>query len=167
MNHRSAPIEVRESVAFENAYIRDALGRLSAYPSIQESVILSTCNRVEVVAVASDHLSAFEEIKTFFAAQRAHRSHDNLAELAEHIFSYHGADAVRHLFRVAASLDSMVVGEPQILGQLKDAYALAKEHGAMSGFLDLVLTRAFNVAKRVRTETDIGESAVSISYAAV
>src|SRR5438445_5254315 len=109
MNHRSAPIEVRESVAFENAYIRDALGRLSAYPSIQESVILSTCNRVEVVAVASDHLSAFEEIKTFFAAQRAHRSRDDLAELAEHIYSYHGADAVRHLFRVAASL-AFVVG---------------------------------------------------------
>ncbi len=76
-------------------------------------------------------------------------------------------DAIRHLFRVASSLDSMVVGEPQILGQLKSAYAMAKEHGAISGFLDLVMTRAFNVAKRVRSETDIGESAVSISYAAV
>lgn len=167
MNHRSAPIEVRESVAFENAYIRDALGRLSAYPSIQESVILSTCNRVEVVAVASDHLSAFEEIKTFFAAQRAHRSHDNLAELAEHIYSYHGADAVRHLFRVAASLDSMVVGEPQILGQLKDYYQAAQRTGTVSAILHRLFHRSFSVAKRVRTETGIASRAVSVSSVAV
>src|SRR6266581_7512255 len=167
MNHRSAPIEVRESVAFENAYIRDALGRLSAYPSIQESVILSTCNRVEVVAVASDHLSAFEEIKTFFAAQRAHRSRDDLAELAEHIYSYHGADAVRHLFRVAASLDSMVVGEPQILGQLKDYYQAAQRTGTVSAILHRLFHRSFSVAKRVRTETGIGSGAVSVSSVAV
>src|SRR6266550_1407697 len=167
MNHRSAPIEVRESVAFENAYIRDALGLLSAYPSIQESVILSTCNRVEVVAVASDHLSAFEEIKTFFAAQRAHRSHDNLAELAEHIYSYHGADAVRHLFRVAASLDSMVVGEPQILGQLKDYYQAAQRTGTVSAILHRLFHRSFSVAKRVRTETGIASRAVSVSSVAV
>src|ERR687888_892415 len=91
MNHRSAPIEVRESVAFENAYVRDALGRLSTYPSIQESVILSTCNRVEVVAVASDAVSGFEEIKSFFAQQKAHRSRGNLDE---HIYTYQGPDAV-------------------------------------------------------------------------
>ncbi len=84
-----------------------------------------------------------------------------------YLYRYEDSDAIRHLFRVAASLDSMVVGEPQILGQLKAAYALAKEHGALSGFLDGLLTRAFNVAKRVRSETDIGESAVSVSYAAV
>src|SRR5438093_4652177 len=167
MNHRSAPIEVRESVAFENAYIRDALERLSAYPSIQKSVILSTCNRVEVVAVASDHLSAFEEIKTFFATQRAHRSHDNLAELAEHIYSYHGADAVRHLFRVAASLDSMVVGEPQILGQLKDYYQAAQRTGTVSAILHRLFHRSFFVAKRVRTETGIASRAVSVSSVAV
>jgi glutamyl-tRNA reductase len=84
-----------------------------------------------------------------------------------YLYHYNGPDAIRHLFRVASSLDSLVVGEPQILGQLKSAYALAKEHGTLNGFLDLVLTRAFNVAKRVRTETEIGTSAVSVSYAAV
>ena len=106
---------------------------------------------------------------------RRHRSKRFLAESrawnalgsSPYLYHYDGPDAIRHLFRVASSLDSMVVGEPQILGQLKNAYALAKEHGAMSGFLDLVMTRAFNVAKRVRSETDIGESAVSVSYAAV
>ena len=87
--------------------------------------------------------------------------------MTPYLYRYDGPDAIRHLFRVASSLDSMVVGEPQILGQLKTAYALAKERGAISGFLDLVMTRAFNVAKRVRSETDIGESAVSVSYAAV
>ena len=84
-----------------------------------------------------------------------------------YLYRFEDRDAIQHLFRVASSLDSMVVGEPQILGQLKAAYALAKEHGAVSGFLDALLTRAFNVAKRVRSETDIGESAVSVSYAAV
>jgi glutamyl-tRNA reductase len=87
--------------------------------------------------------------------------------MVPYLYRYDGSEAIRHLFRVASSLDSMMVGEPQILGQLKSAYAIAKEHGAMNGFLDLVMTRAFNVAKRVRSETDIGESAVSISYAAV
>ena len=89
------------------------------------------------------------------------------AWVSPYLYRYDGPDAIRHLFRVASSLDSMVVGEPQILGQLKIGYALAKERGAISGFLDLVLTRAFNVAKRVRSETDIGQSAVSVSYAAV
>src|SRR5260370_22125536 len=84
-----------------------------------------------------------------------------------YLYHYEDGDAILHLFRVAASLDSMVIGEPQILGQLKSAYALAKEHGAVSGFLDTLLTRAFNVAKRVRSETDIGANAVSVSYAAV
>src|SRR6202043_3838464 len=83
-----------------------------------------------------------------------------------YLYRFYDGDAIRHLFRVAASLDSMVVGEPQILGQPKSAYALAKEHGAVNGFLDNLLTRAFSVAKRVRTETEIGSSAVSVSYAA-
>src|SRR5205807_4802641 len=87
--------------------------------------------------------------------------------VSPYLYRHDGSEAIRHLFRVASSLDSMVVGEPQILGQLKTAYALAKECGAISGFLDLLLTRSFNVAKRVRSETDIGQSAVSVSYAAV
>jgi glutamyl-tRNA reductase len=164
MSHRSAPIEVRESVAFENAYVREALERLTAYPSIKESVILSTCNRVEVVAVASNSLSAFEEIKTFLAEQRVHQNRDNLAE---HIYTYYGADAVRHLFRVAASLDSMVVGEPQILGQLKAYYQAAQSTGTVSTVLHRLFHRSFSVAKRVRTETGIASRAVSVSSVAV
>jgi glutamyl-tRNA reductase len=164
MSHRSAPIEVRESVAFENAYLREALARLTAYPSIKESVILSTCNRVEVVAVASNSLSGFEEIKTFLAEQRVHQ---NRNDLAEHIYLYHGADAVRHLFRVAASLDSMVVGEPQILGQLKAYYQAAQSTGTVSTILHRLFHRSFSVAKRVRTETGIASRPVSVSSVAV
>ena len=106
LNHRSAPIEVRESVAFENAYLRDALARLQGYPSIDEGVILSTCNRVEVVAAAADRRVALSDITGFLSEQKMHRQ---LGAIDEHIYCYHGADAVRHLFRVAASLDSMVV----------------------------------------------------------
>jgi glutamyl-tRNA reductase len=164
MNHRSAPIEVRESVAFENAYVREALGRLSGYPSIQESVILSTCNRIEVVAVAADAVSAFEDIQTFFTEQRSHKSRDNLAE---HVYTYQGREAVRHLFRVAASLDSMVVGEPQILGQLKEYYQAAQSTGTVSTILHRLFHRSFSVAKRVRTETAIASRAVSVSSVAV
>ena len=90
-----------------------------------------------------------------------------LGEIAPHLYHLADQEAIHHLFRVAASLDSMVIGEPQILGQIKSAYAAAKAHGAVGGFLDAILTRAFSVAKRVRTETGIGENAVSVSYAAV
>jgi glutamyl-tRNA reductase len=164
LNHRSAPIEVRESVAFENVYLRDALARLGELPSIHEGVILSTCNRVEVVAAASDGRAAFADIKSFLAEQKAHHSGSTLEE---HIYTYQGADAVRHLFRVAASLDSMVVGEPQILGQLKEYYDAAREAGTVSTILHRLFHRSFSVAKRVRTETSIGSGAVSVSSVAV
>ena len=164
LNHRSAPIEVRESVAFENAYLSDALARLHDYPSIDEGVILSTCNRVEVVAAAADRRTAFNEISGFLSEQKAHRQ---LGAIDEHIYSYHGADAVRHLFRVAASLDSMVVGEPQILGQLKEYYDLAQQAGTVGTILHRLFHRSFSVAKRVRTETGIGSGAVSVSSVAV
>ena len=164
LNHRSAPIEVRESVAFENAYLRDALARLHNYPSIVEGVILSTCNRVEVVAAAGDRRMAFTDISGFLSEQKAHRQ---LGSIDEHIYSYHGADAVRHLFRVAASLDSMVVGEPQILGQLKEYYDLAQQAGTVGTILHRLFHRSFSVAKRVRTETGIGSGAVSVSSVAV
>jgi len=164
LNHRSAPLEVRESVAFENPYLRDALGRLRSYPSIQEGVILSTCNRVEVVAAASDSRTAFAEISSFLSEQKAHRTP---GPIGDHIYTYHGADAVRHLFRVAASLDSMVVGEPQILGQLKEYYDAAHNAGAVGTILHRLFHRSFSVAKRVRTETGIGSGAVSVSSVAV
>ncbi len=126
-------------------------------------MILSTCNRVEVAVTADENADAGSAVETFLAeARRVERTW-----VSPYLYRFDGPDAIRHLFRVASSLDSMIVGEPQILGQLKSAYALAKERGAISGYLDLVMTRAFNVAKRVRSETDIGESAVSVSYAAV
>ncbi len=163
LNHRSAPIEVRESVAFENSYLRDALARLGKLPSVHEGVILSTCNRVEVVAATSDGFAAFADIKSFLDEQKTH----NGGFLEEHVYTYQGADAVRHLFRVAASLDSMVVGEPQILGQLKDYYDAAREAGTVSTILHRLFHRSFSVAKRVRTETGIGSGAVSVSSVAV
>jgi glutamyl-tRNA reductase len=164
LNHRSAPIEVRESVAFENSYVRAALGRLHGYSSVREGVILSTCNRVEVVAAGSDSESAFSDITKFLFEQKAHR---NSAPLDDHIYTYRGADAVRHLFRVAASLDSMVVGEPQILGQLKQYYDTAQQAGTVGAVLHRLFHRSFSVAKRVRTETGIGSGAVSVSSVAV
>ena len=164
LNHRSAPIEVRESVAFESAYIRGALARLREYPTIDEGVILSTCNRVEVVAAAGDCQTASNDISAFLNDQRAHR----LAEsLDNHVYVYRGHDAVRHLFRVAASLDSMVVGEPQILGQLKQYYNAAHQAGTVGAILHRLFHRSFSVAKRVRSETGIGSGAVSVSSIAV
>lgn len=164
LSHRSAPIEVRESVAFEVSYLREALSLLRAYPAIQEGVILSTCNRVEVVAAAADGPSASAEIKKFLHEQGARR---NAGRLDDHVYAYQGADAVRHVFRVAASLDSMVVGEPQILGQLKDYYSAAQEAGTVGAILHRLFHRAFSVAKRVRTETGIASRAVSVSSIAV
>lgn len=164
LNHRSAPIEVRESVAFENGYVRDALVRLHGYPAVQESVILSTCNRVEVVAAVSDAQTACHDMKIFLDEQRAGHG---ASSLDDHLYTYRGADAVRHLFRVAASLDSMVVGEPQILGQLKEFYDAARQAGTVGTVLHRLFHRSFFVAKRVRTETGIASRAVSVSSVAV
>jgi len=162
LNHRTAPVEVRERLAFDAQVLPEALGSLKKRPGLLEGMILSTCNRVEITVAAEEHASP-ETIDHFIAESRS----VEWAWVSPYLYRHDGADAVRHLFRVASSLDSMVVGEPQILGQLKTAYAAAKDCGAISGFLDLVVTRAFNVAKRVRSETDIGQSAVSVSYAAI
>lgn len=164
LNHRSAPIEVREAIALEHALVRDALGRLRAHPAIEEGVILSTCNRVEVVAATGDGRAASDAIGAFLDRQRLER---HAAPLDGHVYVYRGGDAVRHLFRVAASLDSMVVGEPQILGQLKEYYDAAQEAGAVGAILHRLFHRSFSVAKRVRTETAIGSGAVSVSSIAV
>ncbi len=163
LNHKTAPVEVRERLAFEEQALPEALDNLKQRPGVLEGMILSTCNRVEVAVTADDQVNASEAVEHFLSeARRVER-----AWVTPYLYRHDGSGAIRHLFRVASSLDSMIVGEPQILGQLKTAYALAKERGAISGFLDLLLTRSFNVAKRVRSETDIGASAVSVSYAAV
>jgi len=164
LNHRSAPIEVRESVAFENVYVREALVHLHDYPSIDEGVIVSTCNRVEVIAAAGDARSALDDINGFLAQQKAQR---HAEPLDDHVYIYEGPEAVRHLFRVAASLDSMVIGEPQILGQLKQYYDAAQQAGTVGAILHRLFHRSFAVAKRVRSETGIGSGAVSVSSIAV
>lgn len=164
LNHRSAPIEVRESVAFEKAQITEALGLLRGISAVRESVILTTCNRVEVVAAAPETHCAMEAVKSFLDQRR---SSLNNGSLDDHLYNYRGADAVRHLFRVAASLDSMVVGEPQILGQLKDHYNVAQKAGTVGAVLHRLFHRSFFVAKRVRTETGIASRAVSVSSVAV
>ena len=164
LNHRTAPVEVREKVAFEKSFLKQGLERLRSLSSVAEGVILSTCNRVEVVAAASDKQAAFGEIKRFLIEQESAVGGSNLED---HLYAYAGDQAIRHLFRVAASLDSMVVGEPQILGQLKDYYLIAQEAGSVGAVLHRFFHRAFSVAKRVRTETGIASRAVSVSSVAV
>lgn len=164
LNHRTAPVEVRERVAFQSSALAESLKRLCSLPSIQEGVILSTCNRVEVVAAAADEQTAVGEIKGFLAEQEYAAE---IAGLDSHLYTFCADQAVRHLFRVAASLDSMVVGEPQILGQIKDYYLSAHEAGTVGTILHRLFHRSFTVAKRVRTETGIASRAVSLSSVAV
>ncbi|MCU1291916.1 MAG: glutamyl-tRNA reductase, partial [Bryobacterales bacterium] len=162
INHRTAPVDVREKLAIRSEDIPAALEDLQAR-GVKESLILSTCNRVEVLAAVDEGCEASSLIESLVGVRP-----DLTAEVINpHLYCYEQAEAMRHLFRVASSLDSMIVGEPQILGQLKQAYAQARDQGTIGTVLDAVLTRAFNVAKRIRTETEIGQSAVSVSYAAV
>jgi glutamyl-tRNA reductase len=160
VNHISAPIEVRERLAIPESHLPDALRRLAEHPGVDEGLILSTCNRVEVLAQTRNGST---DLKSFL------RDYFRLspADYEPHLYEYREAEAVRHLFRVTSSLDSMVLGEPQILGQVKEAYATARAVGAVHSQLDLLLTRAFAVAKRVRTETAVGSSAVSVASVAV
>lgn len=163
LNHRTAPVEVRERLAFDNLSLPSALRTLREGEGFRESLILSTCNRVEIVVAADESADANRAVTGFLE-----QTHPGARlDYSRHLYHFEDRDAIRHLFRVASSLDSMVVGEPQILGQLKEAWTVAKEHGSLGQYLDTVLTRAFNVAKRVRSETTIGESAVSVSFAAV
>ncbi len=162
LSHKTAPVELRERLAFDAEVLPGALRSLTARPGLLEAMILSTCNRVEVSLASEENSDPELAVDEFFSSTNV-----DPVQFRPYVYHYIGADAIRHLFRVASSLDSMVVGEPQILGQFKAAYALAREHGAASGFLETVMTRAFSVAKRVRTETEIGSSAVSVSFAAV
>ncbi|MBI4524985.1 MAG: glutamyl-tRNA reductase [Deltaproteobacteria bacterium] len=164
LNHDTAPVEVRERLAFSRSSLPESLKRLHSLSNIREGVIVSTCNRVEVIASALEDGAALKEIKHFLTEQELEADQ---AILDDHLYAYSGGEAVRHLFRVAASLDSMVVGEPQILGQLKEHYAAAHEAGTVGTLLHRLFHRAFSVAKRVRTETGIGGGFVSVSSVAV
>ena len=163
VSHKTAPVEVRESLAFREEMLPDALAALKSCAGVSEAVILSTCNRVEIT-ITTDDAADPQAIVAGFLSDCKKVSHDRIAQ---HLYHAEGRDAIHHLFRVAASLDSMVVGEPQILGQLKTAYTAAKNAGSLCGWLDGLLTRSFSVAKRVRSETGIGQMAVSVSYATV
>jgi glutamyl-tRNA reductase len=163
LNHRTAPVEVRERVAFANGQLEPSLRRLLEMEGVIEGAILSTCNRVEVIACGADAERVGSGLPAFLA--REHGVPE--AAIAAHLYVHSGREAVRHLFRVAASLDSMVVGEPQILGQLKEQYATAAATGASGQILHRCFHKSFSVAKRVRAETGIAEKAVSIGSAAV
>ncbi len=163
LNHKSATVEIREKLSYADDIIGDSLKALTGSYGVNECVILSTCNRVEVSAVSSDIEKGVWEVKRFLAES----SKVPLEELDEHLYVHKGQDAVRHLFRVAAGLDSMVVGEPQILGQVKDAYGNAVHFNTAGVVLNKLYHKTFSVAKRIRTETRIGAAAVSISFAAV
>ena len=163
VSHNTAPVEVRESLAFRAEDLPRALQDLRSRAGVNEALILSTCNRVEITVTTEDSIDPQTTVDLFLTDHKPVPAEG----IGPHVYRYEGREAIHHLFRVAASLDSMVVGEPQILGQLKVAYTAAKDAGAVCGWLDGLLTRAFGVAKRVRSETGIGQMAVSVSYAAV
>jgi glutamyl-tRNA reductase len=165
LNHKTAPVAVREQLAFTDEACADGLRALVDGEIVREGLIVSTCNRVEVLAATNErdaHESA-ARIAQFLSDSRC-ISHEIFSK---HLYNHRDDDAVRHIFRVASSLDSMVVGEPQVLGQVRRAYSLAVEAGTAGRVLSRLVHHALRVAKRVRTETGIAASAVSISYMAV
>jgi glutamyl-tRNA reductase len=164
VNHKTAPVELRERLAIPEQQLAEATRLLAGHPGVREGMILSTCNRVELL---TSHDAGGDGIGPDLLVFLGEYFSIEPASLRPHVYEYREQDAMRHLFRVAASLDSMVVGEPQILGQVKQSYSVARQVGAMNGELDGVLRRAFSVAKRVRSETRIGEAAVSIATVAV
>src|SRR5437879_126229 len=160
LNHKSAPLEVRERLAIPESRLPDTCRQLTSYPGIEEGMVISTCNRVEII---THTVNGHADLRGFLHDH----FHLDASMLDAHRYEVREKDAVRHIFRVASSLDSMVVGEAQILGQVKEAYATARAVGSVRGQLDQLFTRAFVVAKRVRSETAVGSSSVSIASVAV
>jgi len=163
LSHKTATVEIREKLAFSPTQMEKPLSALVALEGITEGVIVSTCNRVEIYVTTKDIAGGIARVKRFLADYH----NFPLETLEQHIYAIHGEDAIRHVFRVASSLDSMVVGEPQILGQIKTSYGYAAEYRSSGIILNRFLHKAFSVAKRVRTETKIASSAVSVAFAAV
>ena len=165
-SHHVAPIEFREQLAFSEAQLTEAVQHLRESYPVQEAVILSTCNRVEVYAAADSVHTTDAAAKTLVEfLSRYHQI--SLDSLKKWTYLHHNLETIRHLFKVTASLDSMVVGESQILGQVKDAYDASREAGGAGTILNRLFAKAFSVGKRIRSETTIATGAVSISYAAV
>ncbi len=163
LNHKTAPIAIRECLAFPEDKLQGALSQVHGLSSVKENMIVSTCNRVEVYAATRETERAIHDLKNFLSQYHG----IPLKEFENSLYAHAGEEAVKHIFRVASSLDSMVLGEPQVLGQIKDAYDMAQQAGTSSLILHRLLHRAFHVAKRVRTETKIAISAVSVSSVAV
>ncbi len=160
LNHTTAPVEIREQLIFAGREAARALSEVAKLTGIREAVVLSTCNRTEFFVAAEDRGS--HALRAWLLADQ-----QLSPEAQQALFTLEGDAAIRHLFRVACGLDSMVLGEPQILGQLKDAYRLAEQSGTVGAQLGRLFRHTFSVAKKVRTETDIGNSPVSVAYAAV
>jgi glutamyl-tRNA reductase len=160
LNHKTAPVELRERLAIAPDRLAEETRSLLSHPGIREGMILSTCNRVELLVC---YEGGDPELAVYLNRQYS----VDATSLQPHLYQHHEAEAVRHLFRVASSLDSMVVGEPQILGQVKESYSAARSVGAVGGNLERLLQGAFSAAKKVRTETLIGASSVSIASVAV
>ena len=163
LNHKTAPVELRENLAFSKDETSAALKTLQESPALSEAILISTCNRVELLMATEDKSNAMDAVKLLLAEFKK----IPVTEFENALYILDGDDAVRHIFRVASSLDSMVVGEPQILGQIKEAYQTATIKKTSGVLLNKLLHRTFFVAKRVRSETGIGDHAVSISYAAI
>ncbi|WP_225041718.1 glutamyl-tRNA reductase [Xanthomonas campestris] len=155
LNHQTAPVDLRERAAFAGDALPRALDSLRTLPQVREAALLSTCNRTELYAMADDPQTLVAWLDT------------HAPGLSGYLYQHHDAEAVRHLFRVATGLDSMVLGEPQILGQVKDAWAVARAHGALGSGLDRLFQQTFSVAKRARTDTRVGANPVSVASTAV
>jgi glutamyl-tRNA reductase len=162
VNHRTAPVEVRERLSIADAKLADVIQALNNLPAVDAATVVSTCNRVEVV-VSSTGEDTLEHVVDWMAA----RARTSRSEIEKHLYVLRHGDVVKHLFRVACGLDSMIVGEPQIAGQVKKAFTTSQELGALDALLNQVFENTMRVAKKVRTDTGIGEHAVSIPYAAV
>ncbi|MEW6424906.1 MAG: glutamyl-tRNA reductase [Bacillota bacterium] len=163
VNHRTAPVEVRERLSFTGQALKEALAGLCAYPAIDGCVILFTCNRTEVYAAARELDEGLNAVRDYLSRL----SGVDISEIKNYTYVHTLHDAVRHLFRVSAGLDSMLLGEPQVLGQVRDAYQLAFAQGATNKVLNTLFQQAVAAGKRVRKATGIDQNAVSISYAAV
>ncbi len=162
LNHKTAPVEIRERFSIPKERVRGGLILLSSYETLNEAVVLSTCNRSEIYAVVENAADGEEALKDFWAELTGVDE-----SMEDYLYCFVHEDAIRHLFRVASSLDSLVIGEGQILSQVKDAYAMSHDVGTTSTVLNTLFHRAIATGKRVRTETRIAFSAVSVSYAAV
>jgi glutamyl-tRNA reductase len=161
INHKTAPLKLRERLAFTPQTLPEALSSLKKLPHVEEASILSTCNRTELYCVTSSDID--QEIIQWFSQFHGLQ----IDQIKEHLYLHKHEQTIRHAMEVASGLDSMVLGEPQIAGQMKDAYALANENGTIGQLLGKLFQRAFAVSKQVRTDTDIGSSPVSVAFAAV